>query len=71
MIPTWNWTAWNTPAGGDIIVAINRHEVTNSSELIAHLLYHNRPRDRVTLTVLRDGQREDIEVTLGQRPSRP
>ena len=59
------------PAGGDIIVAINTHEVTDSSELIAHLLYHNRPRDQVTLTVLRDGQRDDIEVTLGQRPSRP
>lgn len=59
------------PAGGDIIVAINTHEVTGSSDLIAHLLYQNRPGDEVTLTVLRDGQREEIEVTLGQRPSRP
>ena len=59
------------PAGGDIIVAVNNHEVTSSSDLIAHLLYHNRPRDEVTLTVLRDGQREEIEVTLGQRPRRP
>ena len=59
------------PAGGDIVIAINTHEVTSSSDLIAHLLYHNRPRDEVTLTVLRDGQREEIEVTLGQRPSQP
>ena len=59
------------PAGGDIVVAINNHEVTSSSDLIAHLLYHNRPRDEVMLTVLRDGQREEIEVTLGQRPRRP
>ena len=59
------------PAGGDLIVAINNHEVTGSSDLIAHLLYHNRPRDEITLTVLRDGQRKEIEVTLGQRPSRP
>ena len=58
-------------SGGDIVVAINTHEVTSSSDLIAHLLYHNRPRDEVTLTVLRDGQREEIEVTLGQRPSQP
>ena len=58
-------------AGGDIVVAINTHQVSGSSDLIAHLLYHNRPRDEVTLTVLRDGQREEIEVTLGQRPSRP
>ncbi len=59
------------PAGGDIIIAISTHEVSSSSDLIAHLLYHNRPRDEITLTVLRDGQREEIEVTLGQRPSQP
>ena len=58
-------------AGGDIIVAINTNQVTSSSDLIANLVYHNHPRDKVTLTVLRDGQREEIEVTLGQRPSRP
>ena len=59
------------PAGGDIVIAINTHEVSSSSDLIAHLLYHNRPRDEITLTVLRDGQREEIEVTLGRRPSQP
>ena len=59
------------PAGGDIIMAINNHGVSGSSELIAHLLYHNRPRDVATLTVLRDGQRKEIQVTLGQRPSSP
>ena len=59
------------PAGGDIIMAINNHRVSGSSELIAHLLYHNRPRDVATLTVLRDGQRKEIQVTLGQRPSSP
>ena len=59
------------PAGGDIIVAINTQQVTGSSDLIANLVYHNRPRDEITLMVLRDGQREKIEVTLGQRPTRP
>lgn len=59
------------PVGGDIITAVNSHQVTGSSELIAHLLYHNSPRDEITLTVLRDGQQEEIEVTLGQRPTGP
>ena len=59
------------PVGGDIILAINSHEVSDSSGLIAHLLYHNSPRDEVILTVLRDGQQEEIEVTLGQRPTSP
>ena len=57
------------PAGGDIIVAINDHVVTGSDSLIAHLLYHNMPGDTVILTILRDGQREAIQVTLDQRPT--
>ena len=57
------------PAGGDIVIAIGPHDVSNSSELISHLTYHNSPGDTVTLTVLRDGQLEEIEVTLGQRPT--
>lgn len=57
------------PAGGDIVTAVNGHEITGSNSLIAHLLYHNRPGDTVTLTVLRDGQQEEIQVTLGNRPT--
>ena len=56
------------PAGGDVITAIGLHEVTGSSELIAHLTYHNSPGDTVTFTVLRDGKQKEIEVTLGERP---
>ncbi len=59
------------PFGGDIIMAVNSHEITGSSELIAHLLYHNSPGDIVTLTVMRDGQQEEVRVTLGQRPRSP
>ncbi|CAI8046311.1 Protease Do-like 1, chloroplastic [Geodia barretti] len=59
------------PAGGDIILAIGPHAVTNSTDLIAHLTYHNSPGDTITLAVLRDGQREELEVTLGQRPATP
>ncbi len=58
-------------AGGDIITAVDDYETPGSSELIAHLLYHNRPRDTVTLTVLRDGHQKEIQVTLGQRPTLP
>ena len=55
-------------AGGDIIIAIGPHEVSGFSDLIAHLTYHNSPGDTVILTVLRDGERQEIEVTLGERP---
>ena len=56
------------PLGGDIIVAIGGYEAAGSSELIAHLTYNYSPGDAVIFTVLRDGQAEEIEVTLGQRP---
>ena len=61
------------PAGGDVITAIGPHEVTGSSELIAHLTYHNSPGDTVIFTVLRDGKQKEIEieVTLGKRPKSP
>ncbi len=59
------------PAGGDIIVGLGSHQITSSSGLIAHLAYHNSPGDVVTLVVLRDGQREEVEVTLGRRPAAP
>ena len=59
------------PSGGDIILAIGPNQVSNSSELIAHLTYHNSPGDTVTLAILRDGHREEIEVTLGHRPAAP
>ena len=56
------------PSGGDIIVAIGGNVVAGSSELIAHLTYNYSPGDAVTLAVIRGGQAEVIEVTLGQRP---
>ena len=56
-------------AGGDIVIAIDSKEVNSSNDLIAHLTYHYTPGDSAIFTVLRDGEREEIEVTLGQRPS--
>ncbi len=55
-------------AGGDVIVEIGSHEVKSSNDLIAHLTYSNSPGDTVVFTVLRDGERKEIEVALGERP---
>ena len=59
------------PSGGDIILAVSDHDVASSNDLIAHLTYHNSPGDSVPLTVLRNGQQQEIQVTLGERPSIP
>jgi S1-C subfamily serine protease len=59
------------PAGGDIIVAVDGRPVGTGGELRAYIENTKHPGDTVTVTVLRDGQRQDIPVTLGERPARP
>ncbi len=49
---------------GDVVVAIDDKQVTDSSELIV-AIRSRQPGDRVTLTVRRNGSEQDIDVTLG------
>jgi S1-C subfamily serine protease len=48
---------------GDIIVAIDQEEVTSSNDLLL-VLENYKAGDTVTATILRNGQRRDVEVTL-------
>jgi S1-C subfamily serine protease len=48
---------------GDVIVALDKKAVTRRADLFAALEPHN-PGDKVTLGVLREGKRVDIELTL-------
>jgi S1-C subfamily serine protease len=57
------------PAGGDIIVAVDGQPVTTAGELRAYIENTKHPGDTVTVTVVRNGQRQDIAVTLGERPA--
>jgi len=54
--------------GGDIIVAIDGQPVTTNGDLRGLIENSKHPGDVSTVTVLRDGQRQDIPVTLGERP---
>ncbi len=55
------------PTGGDVIVEFEGQEVTTSAELQS-AVDSKRPGDTVTITVLRDGEAREIEVTLDTRP---
>lgn len=56
--------------GGDTIVAINGSAVKGIDDLIVYLTNHARPGDSVTLELIRGlGQREQVGVTLGKRPT--
>ncbi len=53
--------------GGDVIVAVDGQELEAESDL-AELISRRRPGQTVTLEILRDGDREEVEVELEPRP---
>ncbi|MQA75654.1 MAG: PDZ domain-containing protein [Solirubrobacterales bacterium] len=54
-------------AGGDVIVAVDGEEIQANSDL-PRMISLLDPGDVVTLDVVRDGERQQIELTLGERP---
>jgi S1-C subfamily serine protease len=53
--------------GGDVILAVEGHEVVQPDDL-ARLIAARKPGEGVALTILRNGERKQVEVTLGKRP---
>ena len=53
---------------GDIIVAVNGEDVLDSREL-ARTIAELDPGETATVTVLRDGETQDIDVELGELPN--
>ena len=53
--------------GGDVILQVDGHDVIRPDDL-ARLIATKKPGEKVDLTVLRDGNEEQVEVTLGKRP---
>ena len=54
--------------GGDVIVAIDDQPVKEFDDLVAYLVGSTSVGDNVTLTILRDGKEQTVEVTLAARP---
>ena len=54
--------------GGDIIVAINSQMVETFDDLVTYLVRSTEVGDEVTLTVVRDGREQQVELTLRERP---
>jgi S1-C subfamily serine protease len=55
--------------GGDIITAIDGQTINNMSDIIAYLAIHTQVGQTVTASILRDGTPQNVEVTLGSRPT--
>jgi S1-C subfamily serine protease len=54
--------------GGDIIVGIDGTPVNSMDDLLTYLVERTSPGDLIVLTIIRDGSRIDVPVTLGERP---
>jgi S1-C subfamily serine protease len=55
----------NVIVGGDIIIAINNQRIANTDDLLAYLERYTLPGQSVSFTVVRDGQTQNISVTIG------
>lgn len=54
--------------GGDIILAIDDHNLRDFDDLIAYLVRETSVGQEVNLTILRDGETMQVSLTLGERP---
>jgi len=55
--------------GGDVIVAIDGQAVKHFEDLASYIFTKVKPGQTIKLTVLRNGQQQDLSVTLAPRPS--
>lgn len=55
--------------GGDVITAIDGQPVKTFDDMLVYLTLQTTPGQEVTLTILRDGQYQDVSVQLGTRPT--
>jgi S1-C subfamily serine protease len=53
--------------GGDVIVSVEGEDLVAEADL-ARLISDRSPGETITLEVLRDGDTEQVDVTLGERP---
>ncbi len=56
------------PVGGDVVVAIDDEEIPNQEQLSSYLALETSPDDEIDVEVIRDGERETVELTLEERP---
>ena len=56
-------------AGGDIIVAVDGKATKRPEDFAAYLELNKKAGDTVTVTIVRNGQQQDVSLTLGERPT--
>ncbi len=55
-------------AGGDLIVAVDGRPIHGFDDFLSYLIINKSPGDTIVLTIVRDGQEQDVSLVLGKRP---
>ena len=55
--------------GGDIIIAVEGQPVSSFDDILIYIALNTSPGQTIELTILRDNQTQQIQVTLEPRPS--
>lgn len=55
------------PVGGDVIVSMDDQDIPTRERLSAFLALETDPGDTIEIEIVRDGQRQTVDVTLGAR----
>jgi S1-C subfamily serine protease len=55
-------------AGGDLVMAINGQAITSFDDMLIYMARYTSPGDTVQLTILRDGDERQVDLTLAARP---
>jgi S1-C subfamily serine protease len=64
---TRQMNGFDVPVGGDVVVAADGERIADFDDLLVVVASEN-PGDTVELTILRDGEEQQVEVTLEARP---
>ena len=56
--------------GGDVVIAIDDEKVDVFDDLISFLSRRGEVGKSVTLTIIRNGEEQTVDVVLGARPAR-
>jgi S1-C subfamily serine protease len=60
--------SYRIPTGGDIITAIEAEPLADMKGLTVYLETETQVGDTVAVTIIRDGQQQDLQMTLAERP---
>jgi S1-C subfamily serine protease len=55
-------------SGGDLIIAVDNRPVLVFGDLLSYLMVNKSPGDTISLTIIRDNEEKEVNLTLGKRP---